>query len=184
MKGLFLILIITLFSSIKSDIYQTIIHQGYVMATDSTTDYHKFQILLHATTFATDPAANTYVYAIKRQFVSSAVTVNSELNNSVTLNSRYKSYIMDFDGVLNTKNYVAYDITPSCASNLITVDFKVKYFNCELLASDFYDSLATSNNKAYFNKYGLLQTTQQSFQATNTNNSKFIAKDQTTVDLC
>ena len=47
----------------------------------------------------------------------------------------------------HSKNYVAYDMIIQCESDqIITVDFKIKFFNCYSDAQIFYNSLKSENN--------------------------------------
>lgn len=184
-----LITILIMASSIKSDVYQLIVHKGYVMATASTTDYHKLDIKYSGTAAPTEPTTD-FKYYIQRKILSNAITETTQKSlNDNTLNERYRNYLMDINGILSTKNYVAYDIVATCeSSNLTATNIKVKYFNSEYAASDFYDTLASDNNKAFFNQYGLVKDTpiaNPTLPLTLTDrNGKIIAQDQTTINLC
>lgn len=132
-------------SFINATNFERITYNQYIENSYPTPDYNLLTITWsNSVISAEDNSSNTWLYT--KRLTDGVQTTSKPYNSNASFNV-YANYLMEYNGILSDKNYVAWDITASCASKKITVSFKIKYFSCELPAITFYKSntLTTSS---------------------------------------
>lgn len=184
------LIIISLFSiSNQTSVTQRITHFGYFPSNGLDSDYHSYEIQWETGTSnivdrVVESGTKTYKYSTRRDTIGTTYTA---VNNGNSLNDRYAEYLMEINGIHYTKNYVAWDITPTdCNStyDITTVTFKAKFFPNEYEALVYYDSLSDTANKARFTYTAAADTTTQEFLSTEVKNSNIIGMNQDFILLC
>ena len=133
--------------------FERITYKSYTPSHQGASDYHSITICWGAA--ANDPGAetpggNSWKYSIHRTVDDTNPVVEAKINNNNVLFDRYENYLLKINGNHATKDFVAWDITPTCNSttDITCVDLKIKYFSCTPSAATFYGTV-TSTNKVH-----------------------------------
>jgi hypothetical protein len=134
------------YATVTPPYYQRITYLSY----DNTLKAHNLELKwsLDTAKIVLPIDSSTFTYSIKRGSDSPSDNSNYKIKNNHYFFEKFKKYLLRFDGTHDYKIYVASDISASCSSGVVTVNFKIRLFSCLTSASSYYtDSTSTHKIK-------------------------------------